>query len=516
MDHHALVEELPEIEKLTPQERIALARERRAEQLRQNAAREAQLPMPAQRRPRLRFTPDVALLEATCAIDNNERIVRLLLRYGACVNAKDTELWTPLHAAACCAYIDIVRLLIAHNADLLAVNADGNMPYDICDDEQTLDLIESEMAARGITQEMIDERRQQPEREMLNDMKILHQRGLPLDQRNSVDKSTFVSFSGEREIYLHIAAANGYYDVAAFLLRCNVSPALRDIDLWQPIHAAASWNQPDLIELLCEYGADINAKTGAGESPLELTEDEPTQQVIRTIAQTEARRRRGPGGGYFGVRDSRRQSRKRKKFESPQQPPSTLENPFSARGAIRRQSLRDRSGMSLARLEAQREGSDLIRSYNSKEDLSSNTADDSLNVGSSSYLNNPTASASASSSALHGTPHQQQRRESPPKRALMARSASHQKQKQQMSPDEWLKKLEADSAGFRDNDGEDGELQSELKGGQRMKSGGGGGARGQQEMNGGPTATFGGASKQQLAMGSGPNRRRKQGCCSVL
>jgi hypothetical protein len=63
---------------------------------------------------------------------------------------------------------------------------------------------------------------------------------------------------------------------------------------------------------------------------------------------------------------------RRKKFESPQQPPSTLENPFSARGAIRRQSLRDRSGMSLARLEAQREGSDLIRSYNSKEDLSTN------------------------------------------------------------------------------------------------------------------------------------------------
>jgi len=72
------------------------------------------------------------------------------------------------------------------------------MPYDICDDEQTLDLIESEMAARGITQEMIDERRQQPEREMLNDMKILHQRGLPLDQRNSIDKSTFVSFFWRR------------------------------------------------------------------------------------------------------------------------------------------------------------------------------------------------------------------------------------------------------------------------------------------------------------------------------
>lgn len=120
-----------------------------------------------------------------------------------------------------------------------------------------------------------------------------------------------------------------------------------------------------------------------------MTEDDQTQQVIRTIAQTEARRRRGPGGGYFGVRDSRRQSRKyvtflayqhsinkneihrRKKFESPQQIPPTasLENPFSARGAIRRQSLRDRSGMTPARLEAQREGSELARSM-SKEDVS--------------------------------------------------------------------------------------------------------------------------------------------------
>ena len=34
-------------------------------------------------------------------------------------------------------------------ADLLAVNADGNMPYDICEDDVTLDFIEAEMAKRG-------------------------------------------------------------------------------------------------------------------------------------------------------------------------------------------------------------------------------------------------------------------------------------------------------------------------------------------------------------------------------
>lgn len=34
-------------------------------------------------------------------------------------------------------------------ADLLAVNTDGNMPYDLCEDEQTLDCLETAMANHG-------------------------------------------------------------------------------------------------------------------------------------------------------------------------------------------------------------------------------------------------------------------------------------------------------------------------------------------------------------------------------
>lgn len=40
-------------------------------------------------------------------------------------------------------------MIFYSNADLLAVNADGNMPYDICEDEATLDFVENEMAKRG-------------------------------------------------------------------------------------------------------------------------------------------------------------------------------------------------------------------------------------------------------------------------------------------------------------------------------------------------------------------------------
>lgn len=105
---------------------------------------------------------------------------------------------------------------------------------------------------------------------------------------------------------MHVAAAHGFYDVAAFLLRCGVSPNVRDNDLWQPMHAAACWAQADLIELLAEYGADVNAKTSSGETALDLCEDESTRAVIATLQAEAARRKRIA----FGARDSRRQSRK--------------------------------------------------------------------------------------------------------------------------------------------------------------------------------------------------------------
>lgn len=77
-----------------------------------------------------------------CCIDDNEEMMKLLIEFGANVNAEDSEKWTPLHAAATCGHLHLVKNLIARGANLLAVNADGNMPYDICEDEKTLDCIE--------------------------------------------------------------------------------------------------------------------------------------------------------------------------------------------------------------------------------------------------------------------------------------------------------------------------------------------------------------------------------------
>lgn len=40
-------------------------------------------------------------------------MVQQLLEAGAKVNARDSESWTPLHAAATCGHLQLVELLIA-------------------------------------------------------------------------------------------------------------------------------------------------------------------------------------------------------------------------------------------------------------------------------------------------------------------------------------------------------------------------------------------------------------------
>ncbi|XP_064641766.1 protein phosphatase 1 regulatory subunit 16A-like isoform X9 [Lineus longissimus] len=322
MDHNELMAELPLMEKMSTQERLKLAKKRRSQQLKRWGQYEKALeketvkkrkssqsnnfvkkPKKTGNKGHIQFIANIMLLEAAsrndieevqhllnanvspdvtnedgltalhqCCIDDNENMMQLLIEFGANVNAQDSELWTPLHAAATCGHVHLCKYLIEKGADLLAVNADGNMPYDICEDELTLDFIESEMAKKGITQELIDDTRISVEKNMLQDVQKLHKEGRDL---------IFVDRNGATP--LHIAAANGYVEVTKFLLQHNVPIDARDNDSWQPIHAAACWGQPLILELLVQHGADVDAKTKNGETCLDICEDLELRQRILDI-----------------------------------------------------------------------------------------------------------------------------------------------------------------------------------------------------------------------------------------
>jgi hypothetical protein len=96
-------------------------------------------------------------------------------------------------------------------------------------------------------------------------------------------------------LQLHIAAANGFSEVAALLLEHGASLSAKDRDGWEPLHAAAYWGQVSvgssrqvgsfwfqlkpsaapagclqvqLVELLVAHGADLNGKSLMDETPL--------------------------------------------------------------------------------------------------------------------------------------------------------------------------------------------------------------------------------------------------------
>lgn len=306
-EHLELLAEMPMVGRMSAQERLKHAQKRRAQQVKlwaqaEKGPRERPRKEAAGGGPRKRvlFPPSVTLLEAAArndleevrqllesgvspdlanedgltalhqsCIDDFREMVQQLLEAGAKVNARDSESWTPLHAAATCGHLHLVELLIARGADLLAVNTDGNMPYDLCEDERTLDCLETAMANRGVTQDSIEGARALPELCMLEDIRGLLRAGGDIN--------------GPRDhgaTLLHIAAANGFGEAAALLLEHRASLSAKDQDGWEPLHAAAYWGQVHLAELLVAHGADLNGKSLADETPLDVCGDEEVRTKL--------------------------------------------------------------------------------------------------------------------------------------------------------------------------------------------------------------------------------------------
>uniref|UniRef100_A0A3B5JYY5 Glutamic--pyruvic transaminase n=1 Tax=Takifugu rubripes TaxID=31033 RepID=A0A3B5JYY5_TAKRU len=310
-DHSELLAEMTTVARLSATERLKHAQKRRTQQLKAWAQMEkesargsrAKANKKKTRTNKVKFPDAVTLLEATarndldevrqllnsgvspdlvnedgltalhqCCIDDFVEVVQCLLDAGACVNACDSELWTPLHAAATCGHTGLVQLLIQAGADLLAVNADGNMPYDLCEDEATLELLEIVMAEQGITQDRIDEFRGVKEAAMLADIQTLVQAGNDLNAQDDNGATL-----------LHIASANAYLSVAELLLEHRAQVEVKDTDGWTPLHAASCWGHIQMVELLVANGASLNAKSVLDETPLDVCVDEEVRAKLMDL-----------------------------------------------------------------------------------------------------------------------------------------------------------------------------------------------------------------------------------------
>jgi ankyrin repeat protein len=69
---------------------------------------------------------------------------------------------------------------------------------------------------------------------------------------------------------LHAAARKGLKEVVELLISEGVDVNAKNEDGWTPLHMAAAGGQNEIVELLIAAGADVNAKDRVGETPLDF------------------------------------------------------------------------------------------------------------------------------------------------------------------------------------------------------------------------------------------------------
>ncbi|HEU4621402.1 MAG TPA: ankyrin repeat domain-containing protein [Burkholderiaceae bacterium] len=179
---------------------------------------------------------------------------------------------TPLHLAARTGSIDVMRVLLAHNADLDAHDRSHSTPL--------FSAVYANQA--GAVDELLKAR-----------------------------KSDVNNVNRELETPLYYAARQGMSGIARTLLAHDADTDLRDRDNNAPIHIASELGRVDVIaELLRARPTDVNKAGQYGCTPLHIATRHGKEDVMRLLlahnADTDARDERGNAPIHLAIRHYRR------------------------------------------------------------------------------------------------------------------------------------------------------------------------------------------------------------------
>ncbi|CAL4960661.1 unnamed protein product [Urochloa decumbens] len=168
--------------------------------------------------------------------------------------ARDREGRTVLHAAAAAGEAEAVAVLVDMGADTAAADARGRTPMDVAREkgyQEVVDVLERwelvmTAARRGDL----------PSLETL------------LSKRAGVRGRDQYGLTA-----LHLAAIKGHCDAVALLAGSGcMDIECEDVEGHRPLHLAVEGGHADAVELLLDMGADVNARTRRGATPLQMAE----------------------------------------------------------------------------------------------------------------------------------------------------------------------------------------------------------------------------------------------------
>ena len=87
---------------------------------------------------------------------------------------------------------------------------------------------------------------------------------------------------------LMVAARHSNIEVVSVLLEAGAAVNAKDEYGETPLHGAASWNEnPEVISVLLKAGADVNAKDESGETPLHVAVFTQDPEVISVLLKAQ-------------------------------------------------------------------------------------------------------------------------------------------------------------------------------------------------------------------------------------
>ena len=225
----------------------------------------------------------------------DEEIVQKLVSHGADLEAKDGLMMTALHYACAGGHLEVVKLLLDHRANIEAPGCDRKTPL-ICAAErgraQAIELLLKRKATSRATDDggmtaihwaaynghqeavrVLSERK--GSLDMVNNMgrtalhlaamqsqfavvELLQRKGMSLDRRC---KAGFTA--------LHYACMADCLEITSLLLLTGADiEAVESEHRQRPLHIVSVRGSVQLLDLLCDKGASLDVRNGAGDRPL--------------------------------------------------------------------------------------------------------------------------------------------------------------------------------------------------------------------------------------------------------
>uniref|UniRef100_A0A665X609 Ankyrin repeat and SOCS box containing 2a, tandem duplicate 1 n=1 Tax=Echeneis naucrates TaxID=173247 RepID=A0A665X609_ECHNA len=183
--------------------------------------------------------------------------LRFLMKHGADINTQAADGATALYEAAKNGHEDVVELLLSQNADANQPGKMGFLPLHIAaqrgSDTIVSTLIPATSKAR-IRRTGISPLHLAAERNRDNVLETLIEAGFDVNAQLSEERSKL--YEDRRSTALYFSVINNNIDAVRNLLAAGADP---NLDVFKPLMVAARLGCIQMVTLLVEHGADINA-----------------------------------------------------------------------------------------------------------------------------------------------------------------------------------------------------------------------------------------------------------------